>query len=126
LNLSRSYKKFGLQIKENGDIEFLEWAPAASKMTIFGDFNNWNRDEFVCEKNEYGQFLITLKADEDGTPKIKHLQQYKISITGPDGSTKDKNSAWAPYQIQDKNTNLFNCVLWNPNEKFQWKNKRPI
>ena len=57
---------------------------------------------------------------------IKHLQQYKIQITGPDGSSKDKNSAWASYQIQDKNTNLFNCVLWNPEDKFSWNFKKPV
>lgn len=47
-------------------------------MSIFGDFNNWNRDQFYCHKNDYGCFTITLKANPDGTPMIKHRMRYKI------------------------------------------------
>lgn len=78
---------------------YKEWAPGAIRMTFFGDFNNWNRDKYVCVKDDFGVFNLTLKAGADGKPIIKHLQQYKIEVTGPDGTKKDKNSAWASYQI---------------------------
>ena len=71
--IGKSYEKYGLNLKANGDLEYNEWAPGAKGLTIFGDFNAWNRDEFRCAKNEYGTFSITLKANADGTPKIKHL-----------------------------------------------------
>jgi 1,4-alpha-glucan branching enzyme len=71
----------------------------AKGLTIFGDFNGWNREEFRCEKNEFGTFRITLKAKPDGTPLIAHGQKYKINIEGPDGSRKDRNSAWASFQV---------------------------
>jgi 1,4-alpha-glucan branching enzyme len=63
----------------------MEWAPNAKAISIFGEFNNWNRKEFWCHKNEYGCFCITLKANSDGTPKIKHRQRYKLHIEGADG-----------------------------------------
>jgi 1,4-alpha-glucan branching enzyme len=44
--LARSYKKFGLNLQPNNDITFMEWAPEAVSMSIFGEFNGWNRDEF--------------------------------------------------------------------------------
>lgn len=56
----------------------LEWAPGAKAMCIFGDFNDWKRGEFWATKNQFGCFEITLKANEDGSPKIKHGQRYKI------------------------------------------------
>jgi 1,4-alpha-glucan branching enzyme len=48
----------------------MEWAPEARSMSIFGEFNGWNRDEFRAQRNEYGCFCITLRAKEDGSPRI--------------------------------------------------------
>jgi 1,4-alpha-glucan branching enzyme len=121
INISRSYKKFGLQIQDNGDIQFMEWAPNAKSMSIFGEFNNWNRDQHYCKKNDFGCFTITLKANQDGTPCIEHRTRYKLQVEGPDGQKKDRNSAWAKWQNQI-NDGLFDCVFWNPpaNEKYVW------
>jgi 1,4-alpha-glucan branching enzyme len=49
----------------------MEWAPGAKSLSIFGDFNNWDREQYMCEKNDFGQFTITLKA-KNGEPVIKH------------------------------------------------------
>lgn len=95
-------------------------------MKFFGDFNHWNRNEYVCEKDGFGCFNLTIKANDDGTPKIPHNSKYKIQIEGANGEWKDRNSAWATYQIQDPKTFLFDCVFWNPPEKFQWTHKRPV
>ena len=54
-------------------------------MKFFGEFNDWNRNEYVCEKDPYGCFTITLKANADGTPKVPHNTKYKIQIEGADG-----------------------------------------
>lgn len=32
---------------------------------------------------------------DDGTPRIKHAQKYKIHLEGADGVWMDRNSAWA-------------------------------
>ncbi len=114
LNLARSYKKYGLTVLDNGDCEYREWAPEAKGITLFGDFNGWNREEFRCAKNEFGTFTLTIKANADGTPRIPHNSKYKINIEGPDGKRMDRNSAYSKYQVQDKNTFLYDCVLWNP------------
>ena len=78
---------------------FKEWAPNAKCMKFFGDFNNWNKNEFKCEKDPYGCFCLTLKANADGTPKVPHNTKYKIQIEGADGQWKDRNSAWAKYAL---------------------------
>lgn len=127
VNISRSFNKFGLHVQENGDIQFQEWAPGAKSMSIFGDFNGWNREEFKCHKNQFGCFTITLKALEDGTPRIKHRQRYKLQIEGPDGVKKDRNSVWANWQNQT-GSGVFDCSFWNPpdNEKFKWTHENVI
>ena len=76
--IARSYKKFGLNVLPNNDISFMEWAPAALSMSIFGDFNGWNREEYKAKRNEFGCFCLVLKACEDGTPLIKHKMRYKL------------------------------------------------
>lgn len=79
-NVARSYKKFGLKLQKNNDLTFMEWAPGAKYMCIFGEFNNWKRGEYVCTKNDFGSFECLLKANPDGSPKIPHRTKYKIQI----------------------------------------------
>lgn len=126
MEIARGYKNYGLCLQANGDIIFKEWAPEAKSLSVFGDFNEWNRGEFKCEKNEYGCFSTTIKANPDGTPRIKHNTKYKINMEGADGKLMDRNSAWSKYQLQDKNTFLYDCVFWNPPTEFVWTHKRPI
>ena len=52
----------------------------------FGDFNNWNREEFSCTKDQYGVWSVTLKPNPDGSPRLAHNSKYKIQVTGPDGA----------------------------------------
>lgn len=46
-----SYNKFGLKKGPNNEMKFVEWAPGAKGISIFGDFNGWNRDEFWAQKD---------------------------------------------------------------------------
>jgi len=102
----------------------MEWAPGAKGISIFGDFNGWNRNEFWLQRNEFGCWCITLKALEDGTPRIKHRMKYKLFVVGADESRMDRNSVWASWAIQG-NSGLFDCVFWDPpvEEKHVWKYK---
>jgi len=105
----------------------LEWAPGAKGISIFGDFNGWNRDEYWCQKNDFGCFTITLKAMPDGTPRIKHKMKYKLYIVGADESRMDRNSVWAKWALQG-DSGLFDCVFWDPpvHEQHKWEFEDPI
>mmetsp|Transcript_30 Transcript_30/g.51 ORF Transcript_30/g.51 Transcript_30/m.51 type:complete len:92 (-) Transcript_30:2686-2961(-) len=46
LEVAQSYKKFGLRVEDSGEVVYREWAPAAQALSLFGDFNGWNREEF--------------------------------------------------------------------------------
>ena len=73
----------------------MEWAPEAKGISIFGDFNGWNRDEFWLTKNEFGCFFIRLPALPDGTQRIKHNTKYRLHVVGADDTRMDRNSVWA-------------------------------
>ena len=113
VNVARSYKNYGLNLQPNGDLKFKEWAPAALSVSIFGEFNNWNRDEFKVGKDDFGCFNITLPA-VDGKPRIPHNTKYKISIEEANGTRKDRNSAWTRMAVQNPESFLFDCFWWNP------------
>lgn len=34
MDFTRSYKKYGLNINKNGDLEYKEWAPAAREVSL--------------------------------------------------------------------------------------------
>jgi 1,4-alpha-glucan branching enzyme len=68
--VARSFKKFGLHLQANGDLVYHEWAPAAQALSLFGDFNGWNRDQYHAQKDPFGHWKLTLKAKADGNPII--------------------------------------------------------
>ena len=74
-NIAKSYKRYGVQPREGGGVELLEWAPMAKSMSLFGDFNGWNRDQFYAHKNEYGVFQLSLSPEQ---AKDLHNTRYKL------------------------------------------------
>lgn len=81
MEVARSYKRFGLQLMPNGDITYTEWAPSAKQVSLFGDFNNWDRNANLATRNEFGVWTLTLNAGENGEPALKHESKYKCCIT---------------------------------------------
>ena len=89
--VAESYKQFGLHINENGEVKYREWAPSAQALSIFGEFNNWDRGQYVAQKDQFGVFTLTIPAKPDGTSVIQMGNKYKIQITAPDGSKVSRN-----------------------------------
>jgi 1,4-alpha-glucan branching enzyme len=44
LDFAHSYKKFGLNVNEEGDLEYREWAPNAKELSLVNSF---------CRTNNY-------------------------------------------------------------------------
>ena len=40
LEVARSFKKFGLHVKENGDLVYHEWAPSAQALSLVSESNS--------------------------------------------------------------------------------------
>ena len=57
---------YGLKLQPDNSICYKEWFPFAKSISIFGDFNNWNREEFYAENNGFGCFELKLEPDING------------------------------------------------------------
>jgi len=124
-NFSLGYKKFGPQIKSDGSLQWMEWAPAAKTLHLVGTFNDWNTFSHPFKKLEFGRWLIVLPPMHDGKCAISHLEKVKILVDG-----KHKLSPWANYVLPPaKGEGYTYCHhFWNPpsEEVYQTKYPRPL
>ena len=44
----------GINLLPNGDIKYREYAPGAKGVSLFGEFNNWNKEEYWEQKDKFG------------------------------------------------------------------------
>jgi 1,4-alpha-glucan branching enzyme len=105
---------FGLHKTDNGWV-LREWAPAATKIFLIGEFSSWADDE-----------KFALRALEDGTWEVDvppgaltHGSHYKLHMYW-DGGDAHRVPAWATYVLQDSKTNVFDAVVWDPAEPYVW------
>ena len=119
-NFSNSYKNMGLHVLPNGDIKYREYAPGARGIALFGEFNNWNRDQYWAKRDQYG-FWDLIIPNEDGKPRIKHKSKVKCNVVLSNGQWADRNPIWIEYLYQNTQSLIFDGVFWNPETKYEWK-----
>ena len=119
-NFSNSYQNMGLHVLPNGDIKYREYAPGARGIALFGEFNNWNRDQYWAKRDQYG-FWELIIPNEDGKPRIKHKTKVKCNVVLSNGQWADRNPIWIEYLYQNSQSLIFDGVFWNPEEKYVWK-----
>ena len=119
-NFSNSYQNMGLHVLPNGDIKYREYAPGARGIALFGEFNNWNRDQYWAKRDQYGFWELTIP-NEDGKPRIKHKTKVKCNVVLSNGQWADRNPIWIEYLYQNTQSLIFDGVFWNPEEKYVWK-----
>jgi 1,4-alpha-glucan branching enzyme len=123
---SSGYKQFGPQVDASGCITWLEWAPAAHSLHLYGDFNEWNRSSHPFQKMDFGRWKLVFKPDKNGAPAIKHLQKVKILVNG-----EDRISPWANYVLQPPRERQheegvsYVQHFWNPESTYTFKHPRP-
>ena len=119
MDFAHSYKTMGLVVQDNNDIVYKEYAPGAKGIAIFGEFNNWNRDQYWLQRDQFGFWTIRLP-NVDGEPMIKHNTKVKVSVVLANNQKADRNPIWSRYLIQNKQTFLFDTVFWNQPKKYEW------
>ena len=119
-NFADSYKNMGLHVLPNGDIKYREYAPGARGIALFGEFNNWNRDQYWAKRDQYG-FWELIIPNENGKPRIKHQSKVKCNVVLSNGQWADRNPIWIEYLYQNTQSLIFDGVFWNPEVKYEWK-----
>ena len=117
-DFSSGYLYFGLHHQKNEWV-FREWAPNATAIFIIGTFNNWKKNEdYRLEKTEHGEWEIRLPENA-----IHHKDLYKLLVEW-EGGYGERIPAWCQRVVQDEHTKIFSAQVWNPEEKYLFKNKK--
>ncbi len=112
---ANAHKYFGFHRTENGWV-YREWAPAADKMFLTGDFNNWDTRANELKKQNGGVFEIYL----DGKDALKAGQKIQ-AIVLHGGKELRRVPVYATRVVQDKTTYLWCAEVVEPNSVFAWE-----
>ena len=75
----RAYRMFGCHQNLRGNFTFCLWAPNAKKVSVVGDFNEWNPDVDVMQCYN-GIWFVEIKGASKG-------DNYKYAVTSKSGKT---------------------------------------
>ena len=114
-DFATGYLYYGFHKVKSGWV-YREWAPGAKALHLIGDFNNWDRTSHPLKPLGNGDWELEIK----GVRTLRHLSRVKVAVTAQDGSVQDRIPLYARYVKQDKETNGFNAVIWNPRKAFEW------
>ncbi|RWS27786.1 1:4-alpha-glucan-branching enzyme-like protein [Leptotrombidium deliense] len=122
---TRSYKNFGVNVREDNSVYCKEWAPNAEAVFLRGDFNGWNRVSHPYKKLDFGKWELTIPPKEDGSCAIAHNSRLKVVILTKVGEMVDRNSPWARYVLPSDQSTIFDQIFYNPPESERYIFKYP-
>jgi 1,4-alpha-glucan branching enzyme len=97
---------------------FREWAPNATALYLIGDFNSWEKNEEYAFSNVgNGNWEFSLPISE-----VPHKTLFKWLVCW-NGGEGERIPAYAVRCVQDQMTKLFCAQIWDPSERYQWKNQ---
>jgi 1,4-alpha-glucan branching enzyme len=94
---------------------YREWAPAAERLCLIGDFNGWNPDSHPLKKDARGNWEIFVA----GADSIKHLSRVKVRVVSGNQS-RDRIPLYIRKVSQDPVTKDFAGQIWEPDQPFEW------
>ena len=113
-DFANGYLYYGFHQTEDGWY-YREWAPAAQKIYLTGDFCNWDRHAWPMEKKENGVFELFLP----GRDTLQNGQRV-MAVVVHDGQELDRIPLYAKYVVQDPGTIQWSAVIHAPEKPFVW------
>lgn len=111
------YKTFGSHIKKidgTTGVMFTLWAPNAIKVSVVGDFNNWDGKRNYMNKDiKTGVWSLFI-------PNLKEGTLYKYMIADKNQKIFMKSDPFAFYSEVRPNTA---SIVYNPFTPFHWEDK---
>ena len=102
---------------------YREWAPAAHYLSLYGDFNGWERYANPLENVGNGIWEIFLP-DTDYKDKLVHGSLLKVLVQSSIGE-QERIPVYITRVVQDENTKDFSAQFWNPEKPYKFENKSP-
>ena len=113
---ANGHNYFGFH-RADGGWYYREWAPAAEKVYLTGDFCNWERYAYPMEKLENGVFQLFLP----GKDALKDGDTV-MAVVVSGGRELERIPLYANRVVQDPVTHAWNAVIHIP-KKFKWTDK---
>ena len=97
---------------------YREWAPAADKLWLTGEFCNWDRQAHPMQKLDNGVFELFL-------PGVDTLRDGMLVMTVVErnGQLLERIPLYARRVVQDPQTTGWSAVIYDPDAEFQWTDK---
>lgn len=112
------YKTFGSHLKKNDGVDgvlFTLWAPNAMKVSVVGDFNDWDEKRNYMNKDiQTGVWTLFI-------PNLKERTIYKYMIADKNQKIFMKSDPFAFYSEVRPNTA---SIVYNPFKSFPWEDKK--
>lgn len=118
VDFANGYNYFGFHRTKKGWV-YREWAPAADKMFLTGDFNDWNMESCPMTRLDNGVFEVYLEGAEK--PKVGHKVQ---AIVIHKGKTLRRIPSYATRVVQDPVTYLWCAEIEDTFAPFEWTDER--
>lgn len=103
---------------------YREWAPSASELFLFGDFNQWNRYAHPLINNGRGIYELFLD-DATYDKKLIHKGLLKVIVRSSLGEN-EQIPVYIKRVVQDEKTKDFTGQHWNPPKKFVFNHQNPV
>ena len=103
---------------------YREWAPGARRLSLIGDFNNWDRNADVLTRDDFGVWSLFLP-DRDYARRLTHGGRLKVHVDTHDHGGMDRIPAYIRRVVQEANGRGFFGEYWNPPVPFSWKHAQP-
>ena len=102
---------------------YREWAPCAHYISIFGDFNDWQRYANPLENVGNGIWEVFLP-DAEYKDKLVHGSLLKVIVQSSIGE-QERIPIYINRVVQDETTKDFSAQFWNPEKPYRFENKAP-
>ena len=102
---------------------YREYAPAAHYLSLYGDFNGWNKYENPLENVGNGIWELFLPDSEYKT-RLVHGSLMKVLVQSSIGE-QDRIPIYIERVVQDENTKDFAAQFWNPEKQYVFENQTP-
>ena len=102
---------------------YREYAPAAHYLSLYGDFNGWNKYENPLENVGNGIWELFLPDSEYKT-KLVHGSLLKVLVQSSIGE-QERIPVYITRVVQDENTKDFSAQFWNPEKPYVFENQSP-
>lgn len=108
---------FGFNRQADGWV-YREWAPNADQVSLFGDFNDWDRTSHKLSRGEDGVWEIFIP----GADALPHASRVKIELRAG-GRYFDRIPVYCRRVVQDEETKNFDGQIWAPDKPYVWNDK---